>query len=473
MLERLPVHEHMVLPRLVRIDIEHILIRDARQDDLLCTVLGVEGERVPDAIFQRRQFCLLRFEPVGGLPPCDILLDLEQIVLGLPLAGELLGNALRVHIDLCPDVIPDSISALGLNEGEPFRGGKVARLRQLCRLCQHLMLPRRLGGHLRRSLQHPINPVKKLLTETVMVFRGIEVQAHKGGVLYRERRPVDGPQPLHRGGLPVIVAAGVPKRRVLQEGVRDDGEIPLVDVLRGGREAVSRRGEGDAAESGVVPLHIGILCVLRLAQIAATRHQFPDPPLHLGPAQADFRPLVGVADHQPLGAVLDIAVGAVRELPAVPAVRPMLVFQVLGTVCGGAVPGIEDGDAELVVVMAGAVAQETVDLVIGNGLLFFFGHSKRAGLFARPLLVDECDLLHLGGKHPLQRQLLISSATTISSACAFSAFMCRTQSICRVFLSGAGSAFSSPSMICSIRASAASCTSHRCGNSFPVRVRWL
>ena len=31
-------------------------------------------------------------------PPCDILLDLEQIVLGLPLAGELLGDALRVNI---------------------------------------------------------------------------------------------------------------------------------------------------------------------------------------------------------------------------------------------------------------------------------------------------------------------------------------------------------------------------------------
>ena len=140
MLERLPVHEHLVPPRLVRIDIEHILIRDARQDDLLCTVLGVEGERVPNAIFQRRQFCLLRFEPVGSLPFCHILLDLEQIVLGLPLAGELLGYALRVNIYLLPDVIPDSIAALGLDQEEPLRGGKVARLCQSCRLCQHLML---------------------------------------------------------------------------------------------------------------------------------------------------------------------------------------------------------------------------------------------------------------------------------------------------------------------------------------------
>ena len=51
MLERLPVHEHMVLPRPVRIDIENIVIRDARQDDLLCTVLGIDGERVSNAIF--------------------------------------------------------------------------------------------------------------------------------------------------------------------------------------------------------------------------------------------------------------------------------------------------------------------------------------------------------------------------------------------------------------------------------------
>mgnify|MGYP007025204424 CR=1 FL=1 len=42
------------------IDIEHIPIRDARQDDLLCTVLGIDGERVPNAIFQGRQLCLLR-----------------------------------------------------------------------------------------------------------------------------------------------------------------------------------------------------------------------------------------------------------------------------------------------------------------------------------------------------------------------------------------------------------------------------
>ena len=199
-----------------------------------------------------------------------------------------------------------------------------------------------------------------------MVFRGVEVQAHKGGVLDGERRPVDGPEPLHRGGLPVIVAVGVPKRRIVQEGIRDDRKIPLIDLLRGRREAVSGCREGDAAKSGIVPLHISITRLFRCSQVVAALDPSSDPLLHLRPAQADFRSLVGVADHQPLGAVLDIAVSSVKKLPTASAVRPILVFQVLGTVCGGAVTSIEGSDTQLAVMMAGAVTQDALDLLIGD-----------------------------------------------------------------------------------------------------------
>lgn len=124
---------------------------------------------------------------------------------------------------------------------------------------------------------------------------------------------------------------------------------------------------------------------------------FSDPLLHLRPAQADFRSLVGVADHQPLGAVLDIAVSPVKKLPTASAVCPILGFQVLGTVCGGAVTGIEDGDTQLAVMMAGAITQDALDLLIGDsqgrggrlcrGLFLFLGHSKSGGLFALRLAV--------------------------------------------------------------------------------------
>ena len=397
MLEHLPVHEHLVPPRLVRVDIEHIPIRDARQDDLLCTVLGIDGERVPDAIFQGRQLCLLRFEPVGGLPPCDILLDLEQIVLGLPLAGELLGDALRVNIYLIPDVIPDGIAALGLDQEEPLRGGIVAAVRHPRRLCQHLACAVGRVRQFRGGGHGLIGLVQQGLVETTAVLRHIEIQPHEARVLDGERRLFDGLAALHIGGLFVVVVTSVPIRRVPQEGVPDDRVIPLIDVCRGRGKTVSGSRERDGAELGVILLKGGIPLFVRAAQILAVLDERAEPLLDLGPAQAHLCVVAGVTDHQSLRAGLHTAPAAIGKLPALPTVGPILAFQILHTLIWRVLLRIKGSDTQFAAVIGGTVAEDALDLRVRNrksgggslcrGLFLFFGHSKGGGLFALRLSV--------------------------------------------------------------------------------------
>ena len=100
-------------------------------------------------------------------------------------------------------------------------------------------------------------------------------------------------------------------------------------------------------------------------------------------------------------------------------------------------------------------SQHPVDFILRN--------DKSGGLFALRFSgcifcrrINFLNLLCLGLKQAHKVQLLISSVRMTSSACAFSMFMCCTQAIWFDFLSGAGFAFRSSAIICSIRAVAVS-----------------
>ncbi len=102
-----------------------------------------------------------------------------------------------------------------------------------------------------------------------------------------------------------------------------------------------------------------------------------------------------------------------------------------------------------------ACPQHPVDFILRN--------YKSGGLFALRFSgcilcrrINFLNLLCFGLKQAHKVQLLISSVRMTSSACAFSMFMCCTQAIWFNFLSGAGFAFRSSAIICSIRAVAVS-----------------
>ena len=217
--------------------------------------------------------------------------------------------------------------------------------------------------------------------EAVTVLRRIEVQLDKGGILDGERRPLDCAAALQKGGLPVIVGAGVPVRRVPQEGIPDYGIIPVVNLCRGGRETVTGFRKRYAAESGIIRLHRGIPLFLRFAQIPVSLNEGADPLLNLRPAQTDLRIALGIADDKPLGTVLHTAPAAIGKLPPPPTADPILVLQVRRPVCGCVLLGVEDGDTELPAVVGGALPQDAVDLLVGNG--------KSGGLFALRFPVDQ------------------------------------------------------------------------------------
>ena len=316
MLKHLPAHEHLIPPRLVGIDVENVVIRDTCQDDLFLGVLGMEREPVPDSVFQRRQFCFFYRQPVSGVPFRRLFPDLCQIILRLPLAGKFLGNAGRVHIDFLPDVIPNGIAVIGLDQEEPLRRGVVAPVRDLRRLCQHLacMVGRvrqfRGGGH------DLIGLVKQGLMETVAVLRHIEVEPHEARVLNGEGGLFNGFAALQISSLFVVVVTGIPIGRVPQEGVPDNRVIPLINLCRGRRKAVTGSGERDSAESGVIPFQSGIPHFIRVTQILVILNQRPNPFLDLRPAQTGLRVVSGVPDHQALGTGLHVAAAAIGKLPA-------------------------------------------------------------------------------------------------------------------------------------------------------------
>ena len=118
----------------------------------------------------------------------------------------------------------------------------------------------------------------------------------------------------------------------------------------------------------------------------------------------------------------------------------IFIFQEFRTFLRVSLQLIERINTHLSTGETGTAAKGTVNLILRN--------NKSGGLCAlryRFSIIQFCDLFGFGREEEAQLSkavcvgyAVISSAITVSSACAFSMFMCCTHAICCVFLSGAG-----------------------------------
>ena len=83
-------------------------------------------------------FGALHIEPFRRFLFADRLSDLLQIILGLPLAGEGLTDALAVNINFVPNIVPDGVAVIRFDYAEPLIGGRLLCGKPCCILCDLL-----------------------------------------------------------------------------------------------------------------------------------------------------------------------------------------------------------------------------------------------------------------------------------------------------------------------------------------------
>ena len=108
-------------------------------------------------------FGALHIEPFRRFLFADRLSDLFQIILGLPFAGEGLTDALAVHINFVPNIVPDGVAVIRFDYAEPLIGGRLLCGKPCCILCDLL--------HKAAFLPRSIMPVIEQVESAVHILR--------------------------------------------------------------------------------------------------------------------------------------------------------------------------------------------------------------------------------------------------------------------------------------------------------------
>ena len=257
LLKRAALHEYLLLIGSIRVNIENIAVRYAGQYDLRYAVSRVNCKRIPNGIFKRRELRSLRIEPVLALLVSDRLFDLRKVVLRLPSAGKLLGNALRVYIDFIPNVIPHGKAAVYLNDLKALIGRNRRFFIDLRRLFQHGIHSRMVapfkplpdGGNInigeiiflsgfrrhRRGGRYQFSQrvLDKSIFQPVGVLWVIEVHPHKVRILNGQGGPLHSGFTLHTGSCRVRVSTGIAVRIIFEHTFPHDRVKGSIAILCG------------------------------------------------------------------------------------------------------------------------------------------------------------------------------------------------------------------------------------------------